>query len=75
MPEPPRQSTAAPKRYAIVVTSRCRALIEVEATSKSEARAKARRLDLAEGRGFDGWQIVTTPLHVEAGAAMRLEDY
>jgi hypothetical protein len=62
-------------RYAVVVTARCRALIEVEADSKTEARAKARRLDVVDdGRGFDGWQVITTPLHVEAGAADPLDD-
>lgn len=61
------------KRYAVVVTARCRALVEVEASSKAEARAKAKRLDVAEEGGFDGWQIITTPMHVEAGAARSLD--
>lgn len=69
-------STAQSTRYFVVVTARCRAVVEVEATSKAEARAKARRLQVAQdGRGFtDGWTPIYTPLHVEAGAATPVDE-
>jgi hypothetical protein len=65
---PIRERSSVNRRYVVVVTSRCRAVVEVEAGSRAEARTKARRLDTV-GQGFDGWEVVTRPLHVEAGPA------